>query len=431
VDGPDRDSRRRWRGFWSWLVAALLVRIGTAALLAGKIAAAERAGFAKDAVDTYDPLVKSLLAGQGFAIPPWGATAFHVPVYPLLIAGSRLLLRHPQASVLAVQAVSGALVVALVFLLAQSLLGNKPGHLSAALALFYPDLMVYSLFNLSDMPYLALFLAGSVLLLWVARSSRKVRAVPLGVVLGLGALTRESAAGLAGLWLFVLAWKKDHEGRRHLKAATLAGVTFLLTILPWGIRNWVVFHEVIPLSTKGAQNFYEATVIRDAPLSGYREAGDVFIWPANDRERRVAERLKHVRSRQERDRIFLEAAAENLRSDPWAQLVHVGRKFLFLWGSTLGPRHAARVGWAPILWAAAVWHYGMLGLALAGFWRLRRNGEVWLVLLLPIAFFTMVHLLIGDAEPRYHLPAVPALLTAAASWVTSRWDGTRRDSRER
>jgi asparagine N-glycosylation enzyme membrane subunit Stt3 len=86
--------------------------------------------------------------------------------------------------VLAVQAVAGALVVGLVFLMGCRCLDARAAHLAAAFALIFPDLTVYSLLDLSDMPYLALSLTASLLMMRVIelrkqrRFERNIRAAP-------------------------------------------------------------------------------------------------------------------------------------------------------------------------------------------------------------------------------------------------------------
>jgi len=413
-------SKVPWREFWLWLMAALAIRTGTAILLSTKLEVLKKAGFASNGINYYEPIVTNLLSGNGFALQPGHPTAGRPPVYPLLLAGVRTVLGSPQWSVLVLQAMAGALVVGLIFLLASLLLGRRAGYLSAALGIVSPDLVAYSLFNLSDMTNLALFLVGSVLVLVTMRSGGWLCAVLLGLVLGLGALTKEMAACLILVWPVVLVFQRDPGGRRRLKAAGLILAVALLTLVPWWVRNWMVFHEVVLLTTTGSANFYQGTVIHSRPYTGgytYTEIGRG--WSTREREAEVAERIRETRTRHDRDRAFIEAAAENIRSDPWGQVVHMGRKFLFLWSPVVGPRHAARAGWAAVLWAVAVWYYCLLTLALVGFWCLRKSREIVAVLMPPVVYQTVVPLFIGSAEPRYHLLAVPALLMATSFVLTS------------
>ena len=78
-------------------------------------------------------------------------------------------------------------------------------------------------------------------------------AAAAGLLFGLAVLTRETVLyflPLAALWL---AWRRPGGGRR---AAVLLG-TALLVILPWTLRNWMVFRTLVPVSTAGALNLWQ------------------------------------------------------------------------------------------------------------------------------------------------------------------------------
>jgi 4-amino-4-deoxy-L-arabinose transferase-like glycosyltransferase len=410
------------RSFLFWLMAALAVRAGAAALASERLKALEGEGFGKDGAAYYDPLVDNLLSGNGYCVTVGHPSATHVPGYPLILSGARRILGSRELSPKIVQVVSGALVVGLVFLLARRILGARAAHVSAALALFSPDLAAYSLFNLSDMPYLVLFLCAGLLVCSVMKTESLRTAGLLGLVLGAGTLTRESAAGLILIWPVTLALLRNSAGRRRMKAAACIVAMAILAMAPWWIRNYRVFNLFLPLTTKGAVNIYIATVIRPYRFTGYLSPEAGPEWPSNAREEAVRERLSKTSDFHERNGIYLRAALENILVDPGGQIVHVGRKLMFLLQPNIGPRHAGRTGLAPILWGAAG-AYGLLWiLGLVGLWRLRSRSELMVASVLPAGYFLLAHLLVGDAEPRYLLPVLPALMMGAGDLVTS-WRG--------
>jgi hypothetical protein len=57
---------------------------------------------------------------------------------------------------------------------------------------------------------------------------------------------------LAGLWL---AWKPRRAGGLARAAAFCAAA--FLTVAPWTLRNWVVFHAFVPVSTAGGLNLWQ------------------------------------------------------------------------------------------------------------------------------------------------------------------------------
>jgi 4-amino-4-deoxy-L-arabinose transferase-like glycosyltransferase len=400
------------RAFAAWCSLALVVRVATAFLFAGALERGMAGGIAHDAELFYMPLATSLIQDHAYTLHGQPATS-HLPGYPLLLAGALVLFGSTSTAVLTLQIVFGSLVVGLVFLLGSLVVGRRVGHLAALLAALFPDLVAYSLLNLSESPFLAFELAASLAMLWALRADRRSADVVLGVCLALTLLVRESSAALIVLFAGILLLARS--GAQRWRGPATVVVVVLAFLAPWWVRNAVVVGSFVPLTSKGSWNFYQGTMLRPYSWSDHRNRGVVLDPEQAAREAEVARELKAAANDAEAERLLRRAAFDNLRHDPLGQALHVGHKFVWLWSANIGPRHSERVGAGPLLQVAALAHFAVLGLGLVGLWMLRRNREAMLVLALPVLLMTAVHVIVGSGEPRYHFQAWPALMIGAAA----------------
>jgi 4-amino-4-deoxy-L-arabinose transferase-like glycosyltransferase len=199
----------------------------------------------------FSALPKLLAHGHGFVAPfhyyfRGGSlpTAEHPPLYSIVLAGlAKLGGTSPDAQHLAGSAF-GAGTIATLGVLGRRLAGRRAGLMAAGLAAVYPvlvaadgALMSESLFGL----LVALSLLAAYRLLDEPSAGR---AVVLGVLAGLAALTRAEALLL--LPLVLVPGLRRPGGPR---AALVAIVALAVVLTPWAIRNWVTFDRPVLIAT--------------------------------------------------------------------------------------------------------------------------------------------------------------------------------------
>jgi 4-amino-4-deoxy-L-arabinose transferase-like glycosyltransferase len=401
-----------------WTCLALAFRGALAFFGSEALASAERLRFVTDGTEFYTPIAMSLRSGAGYADKYGAPTAQHMPGYPLLIVAARSVVPTYEGAALAVQLVSGSIAVGLVYLLAAAFLQGVAAHGAALIALGWPDLVVYSLLNLSESPFLCFSLTGTLLLLRSMRKGGIAIAALLGAVAGLGLLVRESMIAFILAWTFsLLRAPVSVPPRRRALNAVVMLATIGLTLAPWWLRNLATFGEFIPLSTKGANNIYCGTLVRPYYFSDGRNESIPVPPDEQAREDAVSARIGAAGSFRDRERVWLEAAFENVRREPGRQLWHLARKCYFMWQPNIGPRHIPRVGFAPFLWIAAIAHWMLVGSGTAGLARLRHDRDVLLALIVPLLVVTVFHVVVGIGEPRYHLPLIPTLIVGSLALV--------------
>jgi len=177
---------------------------------------------------------------------------FHPPLFPYFIAGLYRVFGTLTAVKLA-QAAVGAIAIPAVGLLGQSVFGPRVGVGAAGLAAFYPELIWYSAHFWSEPLFMALlWWAFAALLVSDSRASPSA-AVLSGVLWGLACLARETAlyfVPVAALWLAF----RTSGGKRRAAAFLLAT---LVVVLPWTVRNAILYRACVPISTMGGLNLWQ------------------------------------------------------------------------------------------------------------------------------------------------------------------------------
>lgn len=192
------------------------------------------------------------------------------PGLPLLVAGIyELRGAADERAARIVFALLSSLAVPFAFLLGRRLGGPTAGLIAAAPAAIYPATLEYSGMLMTE-PLGTALLAGALLVFLHAVDVRRPWPwVGTGALLGVLVMLRPEYAVLVPLLpaLGALRLRRDtgRLGRGSLAGPALALVCACLVVLPWTIRNLVVFDRLVPISTGGGQVLYEGSYLPAGP----------------------------------------------------------------------------------------------------------------------------------------------------------------------
>lgn len=200
-------------------------------------------------------IARSLALGEGFSSPfvrETGPTAWVAPAYPFLVAGVfKLFGVYTLMSgwvLLVLNSVFSALTCWTMFRICEETVGLRIARWAGWFWALLPYSMYWAVRWVWETSFSAFALSLALLLtLWIEREPRLRTWVWFGVVWGVIALANPSCLTLlpcCGLWL---AWRLGRAHRPWFTGAAVSAVIFFALLAPWTIRNYRVFHKVIPV----------------------------------------------------------------------------------------------------------------------------------------------------------------------------------------
>lgn len=421
---PSPASRAARAALGLALLAALAARLLYLGLVAPMPLQSDASG--------YDAAARRLIANRSYAFPvgpdlwandvfredAWGAftrlpaNAWSMPGYTWFLTGIyRIAGTGPERIVVVrvVQALIGTLTLALLFRLADTLLGRRTAWVALVLAAVYPP-GIQSTQHLLTETLFTLLIAGQVaLMVWAARSRSVLACGLLGLVSAAAIYVRPIAICVPGLLLALEAWRwfRAPTGRepagRLISRFALLGLVIVLLMTPWWMRNGRLYGAFVP--------FGSAT---DLPAV----QGELFARGQPFRHETLAQHAQISRTGYDDHRYARETAAEIRKLLPplspraWAesQLARAG-----MLGSALTSPYNFYSTPVAASSPGFVMQVVLIALALVGLWRARR-GAMAVVFLGGLAVcFIAVQWTVSMPWSRYFYPMMPFLITLAAA----------------
>jgi 4-amino-4-deoxy-L-arabinose transferase-like glycosyltransferase len=332
-------------------------------------------------------IASSLAAGRGFSDPfqgTTGPTAWVAPLYPVLLAGIfRTFGTYSRLSgwvALTFNSACSVLTAVILYHLGRELFGERTGRWAGwawallPYAVYWPTRVVW------DTSLTACLLA-LVLLLTVrlGRSPTGRLFTAFGLAWGLLALANPVALSFAlPSWAWV-CWEQRRKGVLSPPRLLGAGLLFLLCVVPWLLRNYQTFGELVFIRS----NFGEELRLGNGPGG----LGDWMVWlhPTHnfqqlERYREMGE-VAYVSTRGREAFAFI-------RDHPRLFLANTARRVYWFWFGT------ARDGLPePLLFLRTVAFAESSLLSLAGLglmiWTRKREGFLFaaLLLLFPLVYY--------------------------------------------
>jgi Dolichyl-phosphate-mannose-protein mannosyltransferase len=199
-------------------------------------------------------IARSIAAGHGFASPfggDTGPTAWIAPVYPYLLAGIfKVFGTFTDASGFAIQVFGSgfaSLVSAVIYFIGLRTVGRIPGLVASWMWAAFPFFWRWSSGSfIWDSPLSALLVSLIFLsALILTDDNRGIAWVRFGVLWGIAALTNPALLTILPVTLAWPAYRLSKSRKQWLKPVLVAGISLIVTITPWLIRNRVVFGQFV------------------------------------------------------------------------------------------------------------------------------------------------------------------------------------------
>lgn len=214
-----------------------------------------------DAAD-YHRLATRLVQQHNYVSREGAPTAWRPPAYPFFLAGIYEIggINVDRATI--AQALLGALTVLVLMVLGSLITGWRQALIAGGIAAVYPAFVWLPRLLLSENLYLFLLLLSLVTIVLYLRTARLEWIVVFAILSALNTLVRGANLFVAvaiGLGILIIRWKSRSLNWSQLVAPLLVlAAVFVLTLLPWTIRNYRVFHEMIPVATQDGITLYSS-----------------------------------------------------------------------------------------------------------------------------------------------------------------------------
>jgi hypothetical protein len=422
---------RHWLGLA--LITAVVLRLGVAVFL-GDSVLGEQQRRVEDQV-SYNLLARALINGKGYTFEQdwYPFTLANTPtahwsfLYPLYLAGVYSLFGyHPLIARLIQVVICGSLSIWYLYRLGRRIFGETIGLVTAGLGAVYIYFIYYDATLMTE-PF---FILGILILTYLSlemggigqgnlgesdptgKGLINLEPIPLkkwvylGVVLGLTALLRQTVILWVPFLLLWLVWIR--KGKITWWGPAIALAILVCMILPWTIRNYLVYNTFLPLNSNAGFAFYSA----NHPDHGVLFDQD-YVAPLPD------DLIDKGLNEAQWNTALITRGAKFILEDPQRYLllslnrVTVFFNFWFSSESTLFSN------------LMRVFSYGLyLPFYLLGIYLSWRNWRRVSLLYLFAFVYSAMHILIW-ASTRYRLPIDAAMMPLAGLAVHSLWHRMR------
>ena len=415
-----------WHGFWGneWkpLLAVLLLAF---ALRAGVVF------IFRDSILIYTEAAEqfaiNFVNGKGFGLIEGLPSSYRPPMYAFFLIIVYGIFGRSALSVGLSQAMVGTGTCFLVYMIGRKIFNHRVGLVAALLVGIYPYLVYHDVHVNRTVVITFLLAAAILLILKVGERPTRWNILLAGVLIAADALAQPTilaAFPFIALWLLV---RYDCRFWAALKVSAGIIAATTLALSPWMVRNYLVHHTTVLVSTEVGRNFwkqhndYTEQLIRqnlwidnvpepdDAPGLGVEGA-----WSQGMTELTISE--------VELDRWYMAKGWKWVKNNPDGMLRLMWLNLINFWNVRINPYHELAIGGrlsfvASLKESVYTISYGfVLVWAIVGVILARnRRGRVLLLLLLFLGY-TLIHMVFVGIT-RYRMPLDPLLCVLAANGV--------------
>lgn len=216
----------------------------------------------------YTRRAENLLAGEGFTGGASNDRMWRTPAYPLWLACLFLPYGRQLALVRLLHTLLGGVVCVLIYAIARRVFDAPVATLSALYFAFFPPHAYMAGQILSENLLLPLVLLATLQFLRMMERPSVASAACCGALMGLTALTKPEAGGIAAAMLAVL-WLGQTEQKWRMSAALVCCAALLAA--PWLVRNYKLSGRVV-ISSVGGEAFWggnNSHVLDNPKFRGY------------------------------------------------------------------------------------------------------------------------------------------------------------------
>lgn len=362
----------------------------------------------------YGVVARNLAAGKGFVgggwLGPEAPTALNTPIYPFFLAGWLYSgLPMPYLWVELFQALLSSLIIYFTAEIARVWSTRSVGIITAFGLTFYPPL-IYFCKQVSPAIFSVFFTILSIYIITrLSIEPTLKKGMLAGIVFGLAILTEPILlVGIPGMGMLILLRRLEISSNKLLRVFLVAGGVSCFVLMPWVVRNYLVFKRFVPLKTSMGLNLWMGN---NPYATGYLYTSSGAPMQ-NKLQSEMLAMLAEV-DEATRYKILQSMAFEWIRSHPGEFLMLTFKRIGYLWWisptyrvTTANINEPRRFYLLRSLIQGVTLLLGGLGSIVA----MRRNQQLVVFICWWIFIFTAPYAISVAGNTRYRLPVEPLLV---------------------
>ncbi|HOM27026.1 MAG TPA: glycosyltransferase family 39 protein [bacterium] len=327
-------------------------------------------------------MVQNFIAGKGLIVGE-NLKSFRPPFYPFLLSIFTLL-KINLTGIRIIQTLISTFTIYLIYNIGKETFNKKIGLWSGWISAFYPYFIFYNGFILTETFFIFFTVLSIFFLIKIVERNGK-KSFLTGIFMGISGLTRPIFQLYFPVSLIHIFFLKENFVKK-IKKIFFITIGFCLTLSPWILRNYRIFHGFIPGTTMGGWVFWEGN-------NPYSEGGPCSHFPEGILE------VDEIT----RDKILYRMTFDVIRKNPERFLWLIQNKFRRFWNIIPNaPEFERKILYRFI----SVFSFGiMMPFFIIGFFISLKNKKAQFFHSL-IILFTVFHI-IFLASIRYRVPIEP------------------------
>jgi 4-amino-4-deoxy-L-arabinose transferase-like glycosyltransferase len=383
-------------------------------------------------VDRWLETSRNVVAGKGYSLSTYQfsdeprPTAMRGPTVVFFFAAVLWLFGdNPWSIVIAQWLLDAATSVLLYFVALEIFWDRRVAFVTSLLFAFYLPGLIFTFRGWSE-PLFTLLLAGFTLcFLMVLRQPSAWRLVISGGLLGVATLARPGMQFFPLVILPLLRGVFVGQWNNVFYSWLLVSLAFAGVLLPWTVRNFLVFNAFVPASTYSGVPLYEGNFALSQPdylrqrssedaNASIRKLLEMRFGPApNNPDLGSYANLKGL-NEVEVNKIASQEVVKIVRTYPGRYAALSIVRFFRVWLHHRFVNFVILGGPLPKAWLVAAINGGLLGLAIVGFVLFRDRWSPPTITLITLVAFSSVLYAATNAVGRYSVPIMPYVMVFAA-----------------
>ena len=380
----------------------------------------------RDTLEYYS-IAKNLIEHHRFSIDGENPTVRRSPGYPFFLASFMKIVGTNPNHLYIIQALINILTIWLVYLSLKKMNINSTIRIVVILLFTFNTSFIYV--NTFYAEILTMFIISLLINLTLNKNhlkNKNLNVVLQGILIGILALIRPTFLYFPVFILILSLLIRIFFHNKKMKDAMITAMIAILTLLPWTIRNRIVFHEWIPTESSSGLALWQANLEIENRTVWYSVTDIAKYEQQRTESAELQSRLSSeyyqkydLNSLVELNQLLEKKAIEIILSHPVRYCILCVNRFLIFWFSPPIGQTTLKVISPVIFVIALLFKYLMTILGICGLWQFaRRDFSSSFILITLVVYLTALHSA-SHAIQRYFLPLIPVIFFALGYFLNN------------